>query len=140
MKVQEEGEIYTYEEFHPMLFLQHKDKPFKELESFDTSVDEFFSSLEGQKIELKALHQVRVYYFLASFLFKINVVFQERDAVKKLDNVRKDHDLRLKALSETQEHDRHKAELITRNHEMVDHAIRVVRSALAKQVYKIINS
>lgn len=68
--------------------------------------------------------------------FKISFSLQEREAVKKLDNVRKDHDQRLKALTETQEHDRHKAELITRNHEMVDHAIRVVRSALAKQVCK----
>jgi predicted ribosome quality control (RQC) complex YloA/Tae2 family protein len=77
--------------------------------------------------------------FLLLCYLKINYLLQERDAVKKLDNVRKDHDLRLKALSETQEHDRHKAELITRNHEMVDHAIRVVRSALAKQVCEIIN-
>lgn len=58
MKVQEEGEILTNEEFHPMLFRQHKEKPFKVLESFDTSVDEFFSNVEGQKSELKALHQV----------------------------------------------------------------------------------
>lgn len=58
MKVQDEGEILTNEEFHPMLFRQHKDKPFKELETFDTSVDEFFSNLEGQKMDLKALHQV----------------------------------------------------------------------------------
>jgi hypothetical protein len=60
MKVQEDGEIFTNEEFHPMLFRQHEDKPFKELESFDTSVDEFFSNVEGQKIELKALHQVQL--------------------------------------------------------------------------------
>ncbi|XP_065332099.1 ribosome quality control complex subunit NEMF homolog [Cloeon dipterum] len=113
-KVQEEGEILTNEEFHSMLFRQHEGKPYKEFEAFDTAVDDFFSSLEGQKIDLKALQQ-------------------EREAVKKLDNVKKDLDQRLKALSEIQESDRHKAELITRNHEMVDHAILVVRSALAKQ-------
>ncbi|XP_059480083.1 ribosome quality control complex subunit NEMF homolog [Neocloeon triangulifer] len=114
-KVHEEGEILTNVEFHSMLFKQNEGRPYKEFPSFDAAVDEFFSSLEGQKIELKALQQ-------------------ERDAMKKLDNVKKDHDQRLKALSETQESDRNKAELITRNHDMVDHAILVVRSALAKQM------
>lgn len=79
------------------------------------AVDEFFSSLESQKIDMKAIHQ-------------------EREAFKKLTNVKKDHDQRLQALEKTQELDKQKAELITRNQELVDNAILAIQSALASQV------
>lgn len=59
---------------------------------------------------------------------------QERDAMKKLENVRKDHDQRLLALEKTQELDKQKAELITRNQVLVDSAILAVQAALASQV------
>lgn len=98
-----------------MLFQQHIELPHKEFDSFNTAIDEFFSSLESQKIELRALQQ-------------------EREAMKKLDNVKKDHDQRLQALEKTQEIDKQKAELITRNQELVDSAILAVQTALANQV------
>lgn len=107
--------IFASVEFHPMLFEQHKNLPFKEFQSFDLAVDEFFSGLEGQKLDLKALQQ-------------------ERDAMKKLDNVRKDHDQRLVSLEKTQEVDKQKAELITRNQILVDNAILAIQSALANQM------
>lgn len=72
--------------------------------------------MESQKIELKALHQ-------------------EKEALKKLENVKKDHQQRLVALEKTQEIDKQKAELITRNQEIVEKAILAVQSALANQVY-----
>lgn len=78
-------------------------------------MDEFYSTAEGQKIEMRALQQ-------------------ERDALKKLDNIRKDHDQRLLTLEKTQDADRQKAEMITRNQELVDKAILAVQSALANQV------
>lgn len=78
-------------------------------------MDEFFSSLESQKLELRALQQ-------------------EREALKKLENVKKDHSQRLIALEKTQEIDKQKAELITRNQELVDKAILAVQTALATQV------
>ena len=78
-------------------------------------MDEFFSSLESQKLELRALQQ-------------------EREALKKLENVKKDHTQRLLALEKTQEIDKQKAELITRNQELVDKAILAVQTALATQV------
>nr|CAD7430507.1 unnamed protein product [Timema monikensis] len=59
---------------------------------------------------------------------------REREAMKKLANVRKDHDLRLVALERTQESDKQKAELITRNQQLVDNAVLAVRSALANQM------
>ncbi|XP_044520725.1 nuclear export mediator factor NEMF isoform X2 [Gracilinanus agilis] len=108
-------DILTYEEFHPFLFSQHSKCPYLEFESFDKAVDEFYSKLEGQKIDLKALQQ-------------------EKQALKKLDNVRKDHEHRLEALHQAQEIDKIKGELIEMNLHTVDRAIQVVRSALANQI------
>ena len=54
--------------------------------------------------------------------------------MKKLSNVRKDHDRRLVALEQTQELDTQRAELISRNQQLVEIAILAVRSALANQV------
>ncbi|XP_052041708.1 ribosome quality control complex subunit NEMF [Apodemus sylvaticus] len=108
-------DILTYEEFHPFLFAQHLQCPYIEFESFDKAVDEFYSKIEGQKIDLKALQQ-------------------EKQALKKLDNVRKDHENRLEALQQAQEIDKLKGELIEMNLQIVDRAIQVVRSALANQI------
>ncbi|KAL3287096.1 hypothetical protein HHI36_001580 [Cryptolaemus montrouzieri] len=94
---------------------QHESSPFVEFPCFNNAVDEFYSSVESQKIELKALQQ-------------------EREALKKLENVRKDHSQRLVALEKTQEKDKQKAELITRNQEMVEKAILAVQSAVAGQL------
>ncbi|XP_001813943.2 ribosome quality control complex subunit NEMF homolog [Tribolium castaneum] len=106
---------YSNQEFHPVLYEQHKSSISKEFPSFNSAVDEFFSSLESQKLELKALQQ-------------------EREALKKLENVKKDHSQRLLALEKTQEIDKQKAELITRNQELVDKAILAVQTALATQI------
>ena len=46
-------------------------------------MDEFFSKLEGQKIDLKALNQ-------------------EKSALKKLDNIRQDHQKRITELKKSQ--------------------------------------
>ncbi|NXH20954.1 NEMF factor, partial [Bucco capensis] len=108
-------EIYTYEEFHPFLFSQHSKCPYLEFDSFNKAADEFYSKLEGQKIDLKALQQ-------------------EKQALKKLENVRRDHEHRLEALQQAQEADQLKGELIEMNLAMVERAIQVVRSALANQI------
>ncbi|XP_077675822.1 ribosome quality control complex subunit NEMF isoform X3 [Eretmochelys imbricata] len=108
-------EILTYEEFHPFLFSQHLKCPYMEFETFDKAVDEFYSKLEGQKIDLKALQQ-------------------EKQALKKLENVRKDHEHRLESLHQAQEIDKVKGELVEMNLDIVDRAIQVVRSALANQI------
>lgn len=98
-----------------MLFAQHETQPYQEFDTFNIAVDEFYSTLEGQKIELRSLQQ-------------------ERDAMKKLENIRKDHDQRLTVLERAQETDKQKAELITRNQQLVDNAILAIQSALASQV------
>lgn len=107
--------FFSNQEFHPFLFKQNSKAPYRECESFNVAVDEFFSSLESQKIDMKAIQQ-------------------EREAFKKLNNVKKDHDQRLQALEKTQELDKQKAELITRNQELVDNAILAIQSALASQM------
>ncbi|XP_071453923.1 ribosome quality control complex subunit NEMF homolog [Hetaerina americana] len=110
----EEEVFYSNQEFHPMVFQQHANQPIKDFTSFDVAVDEFFSSMESQKIDMKALQQ-------------------ERDALKKLENVKKDHVVRVEALGKAQEEGRVKAELIEKNLPLVENAILAVRAALATQ-------
>ncbi|MEQ2211858.1 hypothetical protein XENOCAPTIV_018691, partial [Xenoophorus captivus] len=131
-----------YDEFHPFLFAQHINSPYLEFDTFDKvnislianclsqgedidrnplsnhftqAVDEFFSKMESQKIDMKALQQ-------------------EKQALKKLENVKKDHEQRLEALHQAQEVDRIKGELVEMNLSVVERALQVVRSALANQV------
>lgn len=59
---------------------------------------------------------------------------QEKEAMKKLENVRKDHVDRMKALEQTQQMDRWKAELILRNQPLVENCLHVVHTALANQL------
>lgn len=65
----------------------------------------------------------------------ICVIYQERGAVKKLQNIVKDHEERVKKLQEAQNEDKIKAELITNNLDIVDNTIMLVRQALAKQLH-----
>ncbi|XP_015761968.1 PREDICTED: nuclear export mediator factor NEMF-like, partial [Acropora digitifera] len=74
-----------------------------------------FSKLEGQKIDLKALSQ-------------------EKSAVKKLDNIRNDHQKRISELQKSQDLDMLKAGLVELNLELVDNAILIVNSAIANQI------
>lgn len=114
-------EIAAYQEFHPFLWRQHDTSSGSggastiELQSFSAAVDQFFSSIEMQKISLRA-HQ------------------REKEALKKLDNIRTDHEKRIQALQEVQQADVRKAELIEINLDLVERALCVVRSALANQI------
>lgn len=51
--------FYRNIDFHPYLFSQHKEQPFKQYETFMEAVDEFFSTQESQKIDMKTLQQER---------------------------------------------------------------------------------
>lgn len=107
--------FYRNVEFHPYLFLQYKEQPFTQYETFMEAVDEFFSTQESQKIDMKTLQQ-------------------EREALKKLSNVKRDHSKRLEELNKVQDVDRRKAELITCNQSLVDKAILAIQSAIASQL------
>lgn len=108
-------ELLTYDEFHPFLFAQHAKSPYLEFDTFDKAVDEFFSKTESQKIDVKALQK-------------------EKQALKKLENVKRDHEQRLEVLHQSQAVDRIKGELVEMNLPVVERALQVVCSALANQV------
>lgn len=109
-----ENFYYSNIEFSPFLFNQYKSEPFKEFPTFMQAVDEFFSTLEHQKIDLK-------------------VIAQENEALKRLSNIKNDHKMRLSELTKSQQVGRHKAELIMANQIVVDSAIQAITSLLAKQ-------
>ncbi|XP_050354000.1 ribosome quality control complex subunit NEMF homolog [Nymphalis io] len=107
--------LLTNQEFHPMLFAQTMTQPHTEYETFDRAVDEFYSALEGQKIDLKTVHV-------------------EREAMKKLQNVRKDHDKRITELERLQLEDRKAAEMISRNEPLVEQARLAIQTGIAAQM------
>ncbi|XP_025198108.1 nuclear export mediator factor NEMF homolog [Melanaphis sacchari] len=109
-------ELCTNQEYHPFLFAQHQNLPSKTYGSFNEAVDEFYSNLESQKYDVKCMQQ-------------------EKGAVKKLQNIVKDHEERLKKLQDAQDEHKFKAELITNNLDLVDRTIQFVRQAVAKQLH-----
>ncbi|KAK9767340.1 hypothetical protein K7432_002958 [Basidiobolus ranarum] len=109
---EEESVLETYEEFHPFLFEQHSTKSYREFSSFDKAVDEFFSALESQKIDLKARQQ-------------------EEAALKKLESIKNEQLSRVKGLENAQETNVKKAQLIEENLELVDQAVLVIRNYVA---------
>lgn len=108
-------EFFSNVEFHPFYFNQFSSDPFEEYENFNSAVDEFFSQMETQKIDMKALHE-------------------EKAALKKVEKIRTDQAARLKDLDKKQQVDTLKAELITYNIDKVEEAITTIRSALAAQM------
>lgn len=58
----------------------------------------------------------------------------EKEALKKLDNVRKDQEGRVQALAECQEKNKLVAERIIVNKDLVERALLVIRSAIANQL------
>ena len=58
----------------------------------------------------------------------------EKAALKKLENVKLDHQRRLENLQESQENNKTKGQLIEMNLELVETAIHQVRSAIASQI------
>lgn len=67
--------------------------------------------------------------------FKILLFFKEKGAVKKLQNIVKDHEERLKNLQKIQNDQRINAELVTKNLNRVDNTILFIRQAVAKQLH-----
>ena len=110
----EKTENIIYDEFHPYLFTQFEErvKDVIIFPSFNEAVDEYYSKLEAQQIELK----------------KKNT---ENAAQKKLDNVRKVQEDRIKGLEETCERSIEMAQAIEANQDYVDQLIQLIRSFLA---------
>lgn len=107
---------FLYDDFHPFKpkqFESKSDLKFLEFDGFNKTVDEFYSSLEGQKLENR---------------------LQEREATAKrrLDQARADHAKRLGGLQDAQQLNVRKAEAILSNVERVREAMAAVTGLIEK--------
>jgi predicted ribosome quality control (RQC) complex YloA/Tae2 family protein len=115
-KADEEGsEKYKnlYDDFHPFRPQQFEgsDYTFIEFDGFNKAVDEFFSSIEGQKLESRLTER-------------------EQQAKKKLEKARKEHEERLGGLQQVQEVNFRKAEAILANVHRVAEATEAVNGLI----------
>lgn len=110
----EKGRL-LYDDFHPFRPAQFENTniEFIEFDMFGKAVDEFFSSIEGQKLESK---------------------LQEREAhaKKKLEKARKEHEERIGGLQKAQELDFRKAEAILANVHRVTEATDAINGLITQ--------
>lgn len=109
-------EKLAYEDFHPFRPAQFEGIPntqLLEFEPFNKLVDEFFSSIESQKLESRLTER-------------------EENAKRKLDTARADHAKRLGGLQQVQELNMKKAEAIEANLQNVQEAIAAVNGLIAQ--------
>ena len=109
---QKDGPMLAFDEFHPFLYAQFENGPYKEFDTYNKAVDGFFSSIESQKADIKARQQ-------------------EEQATRRLEQVKKEQESRIDGLIAAQISNERKAQLIELNLERVDQAILVIRSAVA---------
>lgn len=105
-----------YDDFHPFKPKQlegNSANTFLEFEGFNKTVDEFFSSIEGQKLESK-LHE------------------REENAKKRIEQARTEHSKRIDGLQQVQELNVRKAQAIEANLDRVEEAIAAVNGLIAQ--------
>ncbi|TNN14970.1 Nuclear export mediator factor Nemf isoform 2 [Schistosoma japonicum] len=107
--------LQSYEEFHPFMFEQYREKPHLAFDSFNRAVDAFFSKIESQK----TLGQISR---------------NEQKANRKVENIKKDQERRIMLLKTEQELDMQKAYLIEANRQLVDNIIILINHALSNQI------
>lgn len=105
------GQIY--DEFCPILLNQFKSREYVQFETFDASLDEFYSKIESQRSEQQQKAK-------------------ESSATQRLNKIRVDQENRVHILRKEVDHCVKMAELIEYNLEDADAAILAVRVALAK--------
>lgn len=103
----------VYQEYYPYDFVQFRDPEngkfsVLEFENFSEAVDKFYSSIIAQKNEQRILNA-------------------EKEAERKLDNIKKDHEHRIMALEEVQAIQEKKGELVQCNREVVEQAMLLIR-------------
>jgi predicted ribosome quality control (RQC) complex YloA/Tae2 family protein len=109
-------EKLLYDDFHPFWPSQFEGKHdtyILELDGFNKTVDEFYSSIESQKLESKLTER-------------------EEAAKRKLENARQDHEKRVGALQQVQELHIRKAQAIEANTHRVEEAIAAVNGLIAQ--------
>ncbi|ETS78465.1 hypothetical protein PFICI_10527 [Pestalotiopsis fici W106-1] len=113
---QERSNGMLYEDFHPFIPKQFQEDPqytVLDFENYNLMVDEFFSSIEGQKLESKLSER-------------------EAAAKKKLEAARADQAKRIEGLQEVQTLNMRKASAIQANVERVQEAIDAVNGLIAQ--------
>ena len=111
-----ENSNWMYEDFHPFRPAQFEGNPeiqIIEYDGFNKTVDEFFSSIEGQKLESRLAER-------------------EENAKRKLNAARQDHDKRIDGLQQVQELNVRKAQAIEVNLQRVQEAINAVNGLIAQ--------
>ena len=110
------GHSLMYEEFHPFRPKQFENNPditMLEFDSFNTTVDEFFSSIESQKLESRLTER-------------------EENAKRKLQTAKLDHQKRLGGLQQVQELNIRKAQAIEANLQRVQEATAAVNALISQ--------
>ena len=113
-RTEEKNKNVLYEDFHPFLPKQFEDDPayiILPFDGFNKTVDEFFSSLEGQKLESRLNER-------------------EATAKRKLDAARRDQEKRVEGLEEVGLLNLRKAAAIEANVERVQEAMDAVNGLL----------
>ncbi|KAL9099951.1 MAG: hypothetical protein Q9163_004615 [Psora crenata] len=105
-----------YDEFHPFRPRQFEDEPanvFIEFDGFNNAVDEFFSSVESQKLDSR-------------------ISEREENAMKRLEAAKLEHRKRIGGLQQIQDLNVRKAQAIEANLSRVQEAVGAVNSLLAQ--------
>ncbi|EYC23717.1 hypothetical protein Y032_0015g2800 [Ancylostoma ceylanicum] len=108
------SEVEALLEYNPCLFIQHEGGTYHSFTTFSEGVDAYYAVLDAQKQQQAAL--------------KI-----EKEAMKRLENVRKDQYRRILELEYSREEKMLMADLIIHNKALVDSAIQVICRALAQK-------
>lgn len=112
----EKSENLLYEDFHPILPQKFRDDPsvrVVEIDGYNKTVDEFFSSLEGQKLESRLTER-------------------EAQAKRRLDHAKQEQKKRIEGLQEAQTIHLRKAAAIEANVERVQEAMDAVNGLIAQ--------
>jgi predicted ribosome quality control (RQC) complex YloA/Tae2 family protein len=112
----EKNESWLYEEYQPFIAQQYVNNPevrVIEIEGFNKTVDEFYSSIEAQLVQSRHFER-------------------DENAKRKLKAARQDHEKRLDGLQLTQEINYRKAQAIEANLQSVQDAIAAVNGLVAQ--------
>eukprot|EP01137_Pigoraptor_chileana_P019675 Opistho-2@81013 len=102
-----------YESFEPVVLLQDADRPHIAFDSFDRAVDEYFSRIEGQRIDVRAAQQ-------------------EAQASKRIGYLRRENEQRIEGLRKAQDEDAVRGRAIEAAGDTVGRAIAIVCGAVAR--------
>ncbi|EDQ92617.1 uncharacterized protein MONBRDRAFT_628, partial [Monosiga brevicollis MX1] len=111
----DEAPVLVLDDVIPFMMKQFEDRPHIHLPSFDRAIDRYFSELETQKLQMRAMQQ-------------------EAAALKKLEAVKASHEKHVEGYRLAQEANERKAQVLEANLEQVDRAIEIIRSMVANKL------